>query len=235
MTPPSSMPLKIAVVDDNDTLRDLLMSYLQQPGRKVFAADCGETLNQILEKHALDIVVLDLNLPYEDGLSIAKRLRQSHPELRIVMLTARVRPLDRTTGYDSGADVYLTKPTNIAELEAVIRNLAGRRVDSTDTGSHYVLNRQANVLTSPQQEQTVLTATESCLLEQLALAPAEGVETEYLLSQLLRQAQGPLSRENLSVTISRLRKKIEPKSDGEALIQTVRNFGYRLRSPLRVV
>lgn len=235
---PRPTPLQIAVVDDNDTLRDLLVSYIQQPGRKVFAADCGEALNEILEKHKLDIVVLDLNLPYEDGLSIAQRLRRSHPDLKIIMLTARVRPVDRTSGYSAGADVYLTKPTNIAELEAVIRNLSGRRTPSAqakDASATYVLNRQAHVLTSPQQQQTVLTTTETCLLEQLALAPEEGLETGYLLSQLHRQGNAHMSRENLNVTISRLRKKIEPGPDSESLVLTVRNFGYRLGVSLSLI
>lgn len=229
MTPPEPR-LQIAVVEDNDTLRDLLVSYLQQPGRHVHSADSGEQLNEVLAKHSLDIVVLDLNLPYEDGLSIAQRLRSSHPHIKIIMLTARVRPTDRTEGYAKGADVYLTKPTNVAELEAVVVNLSKRI--SIVTPASYWLNRQANVLTSPQQKQAVLTPAESAILEQLALAPERKIESEYLLAQLRRQGNSDMSRENLVVTISRLRKKLESTFDGEALIQTVRNHGYSLQLPL---
>lgn len=220
--------LHVAVVEDNDTLRDLLVSYLDRPGRRVFAADCGEALNQVLAQHPLDIVVLDINLPYEDGLSITRRLRASHPQTKVVMLTARVRAADRTEGYDAGADVYLTKPTNMAELDAVVRNLAGRR-GANATLAGFVLNRQAQVLTSPQRKQVVLSTAESLILVQLALAPAEGMDAEALLERL-REQQGnaQLSRDNLMVAVSRLRFKVEVQLDAAQLIQTVRNFGYRL-------
>lgn len=220
--------LHVAVVEDNDTLRDLLVSYLDRPGRRVFAADCGEALNQVLAQHPLDIVVLDINLPYEDGLSITRRLRASHPQTKVVMLTARVRAADRTEGYDAGADVYLTKPTNMAELDAVVRNLAGRRGANAPLAG-FVLNRQAQVLTSPQRKQVVLSTAECLILVQLALAPAEGMDAEALLERL-REQQGnaQLSRDNLMVAVSRLRFKVEVQLDAAQLIQTVRNFGYRL-------
>lgn len=227
-------PLHIAVVEDNDTLRDLLVSYLRQPGRRVHGADCGEMLNQLLSEYPLDIVVLDLNLPYEDGLSIARRLRGSHPQIKLIMLTARVRPVDRTTGYDAGADVYLTKPTNVVELEAVVRNLAGRH-QRVPVAVGFVLNRHAQVLTSPLQRQTVLTATETAILEQLALAPAEGADAEHLLEALRRNGNPQLSRDNLAVTMSRLRHKVETQLGAEQLIQTVRHYGYRLTQPLVVL
>lgn len=223
-------PLAIAVVEDNDTLRDLLVSYLEQSGRRVFSADCGEALNDILAVEALDIVVLDLNLPYEDGLSIAQRLRKSHPQIKIVMLTARVRPSDRTAGYSMGADVYLTKPTNVAELEAVVRNLGSRKADVPE--QTYVLNRRAHVLTAPRHQQVVLTAVESLILEQLVMAPAEGLHVEVLIAELQRQDGSDLTRDNLAVIISRLRRKIEVEFGATPLIQAVRSFGYRLLQPI---
>lgn len=234
MTPQTHASLSVAVVEDNDTLRDLLVSYLEQPGRRVHSADCGEALNHLLQTHPLDIVVLDLNLPYEDGLSIAQRLRRSHPHIKIVMLTARVRPSDRTAGYGAGADVYLSKPTNVAELEAVISNLAQRQHPAV-VPSSFLLNRHAHTLTSPQRKQVVLTPAESSILQQLALAPAEGLETEFLLAQLRRMSSNAqLNRENLAVTMSRLRQKTAAQLEIAELIQTVRNFGYRLTQPVAV-
>lgn len=230
MTPQSPATFGIVVVEDNDTLRDLLVSYLEQPGRQVYSADCGEALNEVLAQQSVNIAVLDLNLPYEDGLAITRRLRRSHPHIKIIMLTARVRPADRTSGYDAGADVYLTKPTNVAELEAVVRNLSTRETVMPLEG--FALNRRAHVLSLPEQQRLVLSPTESAILEQLALAPEQGVDSEYLLAQLRRQGNSQLSRENLVVTISRLRKKIEPLSEPPLQIVTVRNYGYRLDQPL---
>ena len=121
-------PIVIAVVEDNDTLRELVVSYLSCPGRVVWGVDSGEALNTLLLSQRPQLVVLDINLPHEDGLSIAARLKQSHPELRIVMLTARMRPSDRSSAYQSGVDVFLTKPTNPQELEAVVANLTKREL-----------------------------------------------------------------------------------------------------------
>lgn len=231
---PQEQTLNIAVVEDNDTLRDLLVSYLQQPGRRVLAADCGEVLNELLARHTLHILVLDVNLPYEDGLSIAQRLRRSHPQIKIIMLTARVRALERTEGYSAGADVYLTKPTNVAELEAVVQNLA-QRMNVVATPVGYWLNRSSNVLTSPERKQLVLSYNETIILEQIALSSESKIDAEYLLSQLCRQSNAQMTRENLVVTISRLRKRLESTFDGEIMLQTVRNYGYSLNQPLTLI
>jgi DNA-binding response OmpR family regulator len=227
---PTPNDLGIAVVEDNDTLRDMLVSYLEQPGRRVYGVDCGEALNTLLSTQPLDIAVLDLGLPHEDGLSIAQRLRRSHPHLKIVMLTARARPTDRTQGYDAGADVYLTKPTNITELDAVVRNLSQRRGAATSSG--FVLNRASQILSSPQRRHANLSAVESKLLEMLALAPVEGLHAETLLEALRTHGNTALGRDNLAVIISRLRHKILVELETPDLIHTVRNFGYRLSLPL---
>lgn len=229
-TPASDALLGIAVVEDNDTLRELLVSYLEHPERQVVGVDSGEGLNALLMDSTLDIVVLDLNLPYEDGLSISRRLRRSHPHLKIIMLTARVRPSERTQGYDAGADVYLTKPTNVTELEAVVRNLSQRRGVSAGVG--FVLNRNSQVLTSPEHRQVVLSLAEALLLEQLALAPCEGLETDTLLEQMRSHGYEGVSRENLAVVVSRLRNKVTIELASQELIQTVRHFGYRLLQPV---
>lgn len=228
----SSVSVGIAVVEDNDTLRDLLVSYLEGPQRRVFGADCGEALNAILIEHPLDIVILDLNLPHEDGLSIAQRLRRSHPHLRIVMLTARVRPIDRSQGYDVGADVYLTKPTSAKELDAVVRNLSQRTGVATD--ARFVLHRASRVLTGPQRRHAVLTNTECALIELLALAPTDGIPADTLLDGLQRRTGTEITRENLAVSISRLRSKMLVELEASDLIETLRNYGYRLVQPVSV-
>ena len=126
-----SADLSILLVEDNESLREEMVCFLNRPGWRAHGVDCGEELNYWLMENHADVVILDVNLPYEDGYSIASRLRTSHPDVGIVMLTARVRPVDRTEGYHAGADVYLSKPTHPTELIAVIDNL-GRRLQKPE-------------------------------------------------------------------------------------------------------
>jgi len=100
-------PLDIIVVEDHDLVRLELVDFLSGPGVQVRGADDGEVLETLLRQRHADILVVDLNLPGEDGLSLCRRMRQAFPEMGLVMLTARVMPSDKTAGYQSGADVYL--------------------------------------------------------------------------------------------------------------------------------
>ncbi len=114
----------VVVVEDNETLRDELVLYLSEEGFAVRGVGGGgQELNEAIEALPTDILILDLNLPGEDGISITRRIRRSLPTVGIIMLTARLRSTDRLEGYASGADVYLTKPTRPEELVAVVRNL----------------------------------------------------------------------------------------------------------------
>ena len=116
----------VLLVEDNIALREALQDQLSYSGFAVRGVGDGQELNQALAIAVPDVVVLDLNLPDEDGLSIAKRLRQALPQIGIVMLTARVRSIDRQEGYESGADVYLTKPVKPSELTTVLQTLCRR-------------------------------------------------------------------------------------------------------------
>jgi DNA-binding response OmpR family regulator len=102
-------PIDILIVEDNYALRESLADYLQSEGFNLRCVDDGEELNAELAKRVCDVLVLDLNLPNEDGISIAKRIRSAFPKMGIVILTARVQGVDRTQSYESGADIYLTK------------------------------------------------------------------------------------------------------------------------------
>lgn len=223
MTEPT---LNIVVVDDNDALRELLVSYLAQPSRQVFGVDCGEELNKVLQQHKVQIVVLDVNLPYEDGFSIAQRLHTSHPDTRIVMLTARVKPSDRSNAYQTGVDVFLNKPTNPQELEAVVVNLATR--DRKSQPQMPTLVRAYRLLITPDGGQLLLTPNESLLLEQLTLAPERELHTEALLEQFHCSGSDEFGRDNLIVMVSRLRKKLAELGLGDEAVKAVRGFGYRL-------
>lgn len=226
--------LTIVLVEDHDDLRDEMVAYLARPEWRVLGVDSGEALNRVMAEHPVDVVVLDVNLPYEDGFSISQRLRDVYPELGIVMLTARTRPSDRSTGYRMGSDVYLTKPTNVVELEAVIANLL-RRVQRPQAPSRYQLLRQQQLLRAPDGRTWPLTAREAQLLELLGQAPHQEMDIDRLQHELGRHMDHPPTPENLAVLISRLRNKLQEPPDGINPITGQRGKGYRLVLPLSIV
>lgn len=222
--------LSLLLVEDNEMVREEMVCFLARQGWHVQGVDCGEELNHWLGSHTPDIVILDVNLPYEDGYSIAARLRQTHPGIGIIMLTARVRPSDRVAGYQAGADVYLTKPTQTAELIAVIENLSTRLLPVGT--AQLVLDRQSAELRGLQGEVCHLTPSEIKLLELLALSPGQAADSEYLL-EALGDGSRQITRDNLSVLVSRLRGKCQRMTGVANLVLTHRGMGYRLSRPLR--
>ena len=116
----SSQSLRVALVEDDPLLRKEMHYHLKQQGFLVYAVDRGSSLDELLLTEPIDTVVLDLNLPGEDGLSIAKRIRLSIPSIVIVMLTARTATPERLRGYEAGADIYLSKPIDPEELTATL-------------------------------------------------------------------------------------------------------------------
>lgn len=225
--------LIIVVVEDNELVREEMVCFLNRPGWRAHGADCGEELSVWLRRNTPDIAVLDVNLPHEDGYSIAARLRESHPEMGIIMLTARSRGSDRSVGYQAGADVYLTKPTNTAELVAVITNLSRRT--RREAPRQLRLDRARGLLTGPEGDSCRLTISELRLLELLALAPAREADSEYLLAELLNSESRVPSRENLAVLVSRLRAKCQRLAGVDNLVAAHRGLGYRLTLPMELV
>ena len=124
---PNPRPDRIVVVDDDARIRDLLRRYLTQEGFEVLLAEDGKALNRLLTRETIDLIVLDLMLPGEDGLSICRRLRASNDRTPIIMLTAKVEDVDRIVGLEVGADDYLPKPFNPRELLARINAVLRRR------------------------------------------------------------------------------------------------------------
>ncbi|MGI9211733.1 MAG: response regulator transcription factor [Methylococcaceae bacterium] len=118
--------LNIIVVEDHDDLREITIEALCVLNHRVKGVASAEMLDEVLEKNDTDILVLDLNLPGEDGISLSRRIRAAQPTIGIIMVTVREQIRDRIEGYGSGADLYLTKPTSIEELQAAIKALARR-------------------------------------------------------------------------------------------------------------
>lgn len=225
-------PLEVVVVEDHDLVRDELVDFLNRPGIRVRGAEDGEVLDALLRQRHADILVVDLNLPGEDGLSICQRMREAFPEIGLVMLTARVMPADKTAGYQSGADVYLTKPANVDELEAVVANLSRRIRRRVSNGLQLDVPRQQLALAGGVA--VGLSLLEMRLLYELALAPERKLSTDLLLQRLDARSDNPALRDNLPVTISRLRQKLASGLGQGEVIKAVRGFGYQLTQAITV-
>lgn len=246
MTNPRSFTLKpsepkslgtILLVDDNLRVSEEVALVLETAGWTVFCADDATSFRQVLSRHSPSIVILDLNLPGEDGISLCKRLRQTHPEVGIVMLTARVMGSERTEGYMAGADVYLTKPTRPEELLAVTRNLTSRSRlfhNPKDTERSWILQFNGARLVSPQSDILSLTPGECLLLRALALA-TEASSYEELFTLIHGDDYcEKADKARLEVLVSRLRTKLGKFGSQGLEIKTVHNMGYRLEGALRL-
>lgn len=226
--------LAIVVVEDHEVLREELVEHLRRPQWNVRGVGSGEELDAELRTTPADVVVLDLNLPGEDGLSIAARLRITMPTVGIVMLTGRTRPSERADGYATGADVYLTKPTNVRELEAVIATLGKRLVTAQPSVAGFVLDGQHLRLLAPDGRVAELTLTETEILTQLALASGRQLDTEFLMRKLSQEYNVVKTRDALTVVISRLRHKLSVHVGEEDMVKAIRGFGYKLNAPIRI-
>lgn len=223
-------PVHVTLVDDNSMVADEMCLLLERHGYVVHVADCGEQLNEQLRIHPVDIVLLDVNLPHEDGYSIARRLRVSHPYIGIVMITARSRFSDRAEGYQAGADIYLTKPVQPDELIALLDKLVSRLMPARP--SRFLLMRGEQCLKTDSGIRLELTPNEFLLLELLMLSPAQEADVEYLRCQLNRDGLGDISRENLYVLVSRLRSKVAATQGVSSCVSAIRGYGYKLNIPL---
>lgn len=228
----------VLLVEDNLRVSDELSLVLTAAGYTTHCAYDGEHMRAMLGLLSPDVVMLDLNLPNEDGISLCKWLRDLHPFLGIVMLTARVMGSERTEGYQAGADVYLTKPTRPEEILAVIRNLM-RRHDRhgsplAATAQSWTVHQKSMSLSAPDADVLSLTPKETTALITLA-----HTSTHCTYDELIEQLSNEVQRTNfdklrLEVLISRLRSKLF-KFKGQAFeIKTVHGAGYRLSIPLKV-
>jgi DNA-binding response OmpR family regulator len=223
--------LKILIVEDNDELRETLTDVLTLEGHHITSVDCAEHVAEIPD--GFDLFLLDLNLPGEDGLSLAKRIRMSHPAVGIIMLTARHLELDRKTGYDSGADIYMLKPASLQELCAAIQSLSRRLKPVTLTGA-ISLDYRNQVLQGLSGQSIQLTTSETALLNALCLSPDQKLENWQLIDLLLTEKVAN-EKATIELKIVRLRKKLTEAGAPSPTILSIRSWGYRLTTPIRVV
>ena len=228
-------PNKLMVVDDDARIRDLLRRYLSQEGFEVFVAEDSKAMSRIMVKERFDLIVLDLMLPGEDGLSICKRLRASKDQTPIIMLTAKGEDVDRIIGLEVGADDYLPKPFNprelLARISAVLRRQpspelpgAPSREDETVVFGPFSLDLARREL-SKHGEVISLTTGEFAMLKALVRHPRQPLSRDRL-AELARGRDYEAFDRSLDVAISRLRKIIETDAAHPRYIQTVWGVGY---------
>jgi len=228
----------ILLVEDNMRVSEELSLVLESFGYATQCAYDGEHMRALLASFTPNVVLLDLNLPSEDGISLCKWLRQVYPQMGIVMLTARVMGSERTEGYQAGADVYLTKPTRPEELLAVIRNILRRNANSSPTHlqstNTWVLHLKSMHLSSPENDVLSLTPKETITLTALAQTSTHCTYDE-LIDKLGNDAiKSSFDKVRLEVLISRLRSKLFNFKGQSFEIKTVHGSGYRLSTPLKV-
>jgi two-component system phosphate regulon response regulator OmpR len=226
---------RILVVDDDLRLRDLLRRYLAEQGFNVVTAENAQAMNKLWIRERYDLLVLDLMLPGEDGLSICRRLRGAGDQTPIIMLTAKGEDVDRIVGLEMGADDYLPKPFNPRELVARINAVLRRKGPDEIPGApsetpqtfqfgDFILDLGTRTL-KKNGESISLTTGEFSVLKVFARHARQPLSREKLM-ELARGREYEVFDRSLDVQISRLRKLIEPDPSNPIYIQTVWGLGY---------
>ncbi len=226
----------ILVVDDDAQVRTLLRTLLEMEGYTVSEAGNAGQMHALLEKEPVNLVTLDLNLPDENGLVLARAIR-AKSNVPIIMITAKADDVDRVVGLELGADDYVTKPFNLREVLARIRAVM-RRYDASPKAQAKgpvehetfafpggVLDVTARALKTAEGRKTELTTAEFNLLELFLRRRGRVLSRDAIMNALRGQEWAPLDR-SIDALVARLRKKIEPDPENPALIKTVRGAGY---------
>lgn len=222
-----NLALKILVVEDNDELREATLEFLQSQGHHARGVPMAEDINDVSGGFVPDVYVIDLNLPDENGLSLTRRLRQTQPSVGIVIATALTQIGDRVLGYESGADLYLTKPVHPRELMAGIAALGKRLHPKASTSKEQLQVHTARLELRGPLGSTDLTAGEMAILSALALAPGHTLERWQLMNILSRREESP-STAALEMRIARLRKKLASVGAVPPSIKSLHKVGYTL-------
>lgn len=226
--------LTIVVVEDHDALRNITVDTLRAQGHRVTGVDCAEALDDEAGNHPIDLLIIDVNLPDENGLSLAQRMRAAQPEIGIIMLTARSAEADRVAGYRHGADIYLIKPVSAEELGAAISALS-RRIIAPPPQSQdrtFALSTGRLELSGPDGACSV-TASDAAVLAGLSRAAGRRLETWQLL-ELTGKGDSDGGKAALEVMIVRLRKKLRSVGAPDGAVKAIRQIGYQLCIDIRI-
>lgn len=227
-------PLHLLVVDDDPGVRDLLRRYFTGQGFEVSTASRGAEMREVLVRTTVDLVLLDLGLPGEDGFELTRQLRKSWNGA-LIIITGRGESVDRVVGLELGADDYVTKPFDLRELLARVRSVLRRAAPGAAPGDvaseaalqfgNFLLIPQSRTLRTSGGETIALTTGEYELLRVLVEHPNRVLSRDDLMEHLHGRNAGPFDRA-IDVQIGRLRRKIESDPANPELIKSVRGAGY---------
>jgi DNA-binding response OmpR family regulator len=222
--------LNIVLIEDHNSLRIVTVNVLRQHGYSVIGLACAEDLDDSVGTENVDIYVIDLNLPDEDGISLTKRIRKSNLEVGIIITTARKELKDKVLGYESGADIYLAKPVSHIELLAAISALS-RRVKTKTQATDLWLDSSRLILYS-EKAQVRLNQSEVIILQVLSRAKNQKLEYWQLLEVI--GTDQDCTKSHLDVKIHRIRQKIIQLGIDKPSIKNLRQYGYELCVTLNI-
>ena len=234
MIDPKEQPLHILVVDDDSRIRQMLTRYFEQEGYRISVAADGLAMRAQLND-SVDVILLDVVMPGEDGLTLAREIRASS-DVGIIMLTGRDDVLDRVVGLEVGADDYIAKPFHLREVMARVRSVLRRRRPHSDRPAHrsndevirfdgWRLDAGRRQLFSPKGEAVALTTGEFDLLSALVKRPGRVFSRETLMEHTRGRGLKAFDR-TIDAQVARLRKKIEVDPKNPTLVKSVRGVGY---------
>jgi DNA-binding response OmpR family regulator len=232
-TAPVSPKATILIVDDEPDVREVLEEYFGAHGYTVIAAESASAAKAVAAENVVDLALVDIHMPGEDGLSLARHLRERYATIAIVMLTSAATVVDRIVGLEMGADDYVPKPFDPRELLARVKSVL-RRTSSTgraDLGAarvrigRCVLDLAAHRLTDENGAEVAMSPLEFDLLKVLAEHPNRAISRERILNLSQKQDWDPFDR-SVDLRVMRLRRKIEPDPEHPRFIRTIRNEGY---------
>lgn len=225
---------KVLIVDDDERLCRLVSRHLERNGFDTCRACNGDDMHRRLQQESYSLIIMDVMLPGEDGVTLAREIRDIS-DIPIIFLSAKADIADKVEGLEIGADDYITKPFDVAELLARIRSVLRRSRPSSNRQRNKVmahfagwkLNLVDQTLASPEDRQVDITSSEYYLLYALISKPDTVITRDEILNVISGRAWSPLDR-SADMAISKLRKKIEPNPRKPVLIRTIRNRGYQL-------
>ena len=223
----------ILIVDDEVEVREVLQEYFVAHGYAAVGAESASAARLLVAQHSIDLALVDIHMPGEDGLSLARHLRERYANIAIVMLTSAGTVVDRIVGLEMGADDYVPKPFDPRELVARVKSVL-RRTSSArraDIGAarvrigRCVLDLAAHRLTDEKGSEVAMSPLEFDLLKALAEHPNRALSRERILNLGRQRDWDPFDR-SVDLRIMRLRKKVEPDPEHPQYIRTIRNEGY---------
>ena len=223
----------LLIVDDEPDVREVLEEYFVAHGYAAIGAESAAAARTAAAQHTIDLALIDIHMPGEDGLSLARHLRERYASIAIVMLTSASTLVDRVVGLEIGADDYVTKPFDPRELMARVKSVLRRTAAAhrAEIGARRVrigrcvLDVPAHRLTDESGTEVAMSPLEFDLLKALAEHPNRPLSRERILNLGRQRDWDPFDR-SVDLRVMRLRKKIEPDPEHPRFIRTVRNEGY---------